>query len=566
MLTLIVLVGFQPLRSAAVDSTSALADLRMRLDALYSSAPYRSSKISAKVISLKTGAVLYQRDADQNLTPASTTKLFSTAGLYAKLGQGATLRTEVRTNGKVDAQGTLQGDLYLVGCGDALLTTSDIDALADDLDRLGIKRITGGVYGDGSMFDQVVHRAQYSGDNEDVEALPPITALSLQRGGLAVVVSASRTGIVHIQPLPASDGVEVVSDVHVFIPKAAKKKRGTASADNSPSKKDPRAKGAPAKKSGRKRAHFQLESEESLIDRVGDAPRVRHPRSRAARRPVARVHASSTVLPSGIQRIVVQGAVAPGTSTTLYVNMTKPAVATAGVLRQRLRARGVVIDGAVAERAPTSNASTLALVKRPLRDFASVVNKRSDNYLAEHIFKMCGAASGVRPSSAAASVQSIVRSLDSLGVPRMGCSFNDGSGLSRRNVVSASTQVALLQRIIKQPWADEYRSTLAVAGIDGTIRKRMIGTVAANNVQAKTGTLRNVSALTGYATTRDGELLAFSFISNGSSVSSFKYTEDVAATTLAAFSWNGFSTNNSVIMPTSPAETSQDKVTVEPHE
>ncbi|MFN5874661.1 MAG: D-alanyl-D-alanine carboxypeptidase, partial [Ignavibacteria bacterium] len=62
------------------------------------------------------------------------------------------------------------------------------------------------------------------------------------------------------------------------------------------------------------------------------------------------------------------------------------------------------------------------------------------------------------------------------------------------------------------------------------------GTYAANNVHAKTGTLRNVSALAGYVVTRDGEPLAFSFISNGNSVSSYKYTEDMAALILASFS------------------------------
>ena len=67
----------------------------------------------------------------------------------------------------------------------------------------------------------------------------------------------------------------------------------------------------------------------------------------------------------------------------------------------------------------------------------------------------------------------------------------------------------------------------------------MHGTPAANNVTAKTGTLRNVSSLTGYVTTADGELLAFCFMSNGPAVGSYKQLENVAAATLAGFSYGG---------------------------
>ncbi|MEY2720148.1 MAG: hypothetical protein RLZZ273_1514, partial [Bacteroidota bacterium] len=105
----------------------------------------------------------------------------------------------------------------------------------------------------------------------------------------------------------------------------------------------------------------------------------------------------------------------------------------------------------------------------------------------------------------------------------------------------------LLKSIAMQPWAQEFKSTLAIAGSDGTIRKRLTGTYAAHNVHAKTGTLRNVSALAGYVVTRDGEPLAFSFISNGNSVSSYKYTEDMAALILASFSRNASTTGQ---MPT----------------
>lgn len=516
----------------AIDSVGAIMDLRQKLDKLYTAAPYRSGLVSAKVISLRTGETLYERNADKPLTPASTTKLFSTATLYALRGAGAELVTDVRIDGTIDASGVLRGDLYLVGCGDALLSVSDIDALADNLQRMGIKRITGTIYGDGHLFDGIVNRARYSGDNEDVEPLPPITALTLQRGGLSIIVSASRNGSVMINPLPASDGLEIVNAVQVA---SARARSGVRSPST---RRKGAVRGQRTTPKTRKRGRADLwPMYDSLSLGMGDAPRIRRrDGSRRVTRSVARVSASSSLLPNGVQRIVVSGRISPGTSTTVYTTLIRPAAATAGVLRQRLRTRGITVDGGAGERQHPATSSSVTSVRRPLVELASIVNKKSDNYLAEHVFKMCGAAAGARPSSAAASTQCVTRALDSLGVPRLGCVFNDGSGLSRRNLTSAATQVALLQRIASQPWAQEYRSTLAVAGNDGTIRKRLVGTYAANNVNAKTGTLRNVSALSGYVTTRDGEPLAFAFISNGNSVSAFKYTEDMAALLLASFS------------------------------
>jgi D-alanyl-D-alanine carboxypeptidase/D-alanyl-D-alanine-endopeptidase (penicillin-binding protein 4) len=217
--------------------------------------------------------------------------------------------------------------------------------------------------------------------------------------------------------------------------------------------------------------------------------------------------------------------------------MARPAFATAGVFAERLRAGGIIVDGGIDERRTPQSARLIAQFRRPFVDFASIVNKRSDNYLAEHVFKMVGAACGDHTNTAARAKRAMVETLDSLRVQRNGCWFNDGSGLSRRNVVSAATEVELLRQIHRQPWGREYRSTLAVGAYDGTIRGRMHGTPAANNVTAKTGTLRNVSALAGYVTTRDGELLAFAFISNGPYVGSYKGAENLAAVALASFSY-----------------------------
>lgn len=523
------------------DSTLALTLLQQRLDRIFNSPGYRPQGISARVMSLKTGRVLYERNPDLPLTPASTTKLFTTASLHWLAGPGSHLHTEARTNGVLESNGTLRGDLFLVGCGDAMLTVSDIEDLADRLIAAGVQRITGAVYGDGSRFDAVTNRAIYSEDREDVEATGQILALNINRGSIGFLVSASRAGIASVQPIPASDAISVESRVRVVAPRRKPAVRSRGSARPAP------------------RSTVRSRRKRSTNRRRGDAPEP--PRYR--RHSVARIHAQAIAGANGKTHYIVTGSISMGSSTVVYAQMTHPAAVVAGVLSQRLRAGGVDVSSAVGERACPLTSTVIAQTGRPLVDFTSVVNKRSDNHLAEHAFKMLGYRSGTMPSTAVASRAVVLRALDSMRVPHQGLLLNDGSGLSRRNVVSASTQVALLAACSRQPWAEEFRNTLAIAGFDGSIRRRMIGTPAMQNVRAKTGTLRNVSSLSGYVSTMDTEPLVFSFISNGPAVSSYKAAEDAAAIALASFTWRP--SGGPLMMRPAPGkiDSQKDKVTTE---
>jgi len=503
------------------DSTQALSVLRSRLDQIFTSPPYRSSRVGVMVWSISRSASIYERNSRQNLTPASTTKLFSTASYYQVSGGRAIISTDVKTDGVLESDGTLRGNLYIVGHGDALLSVNDLEELADKVYALGIRHITGNIIGDGSAFDGQTNRAVYSGDYEDVQPLPPITALTVNKGSVAIIASAGKNGRVNVQTIPASDAFNVV--IATAPVRASTKHRGRSPVKHSPPKR---------KKKGRAGLYPN-----DNIERFGDAPSPPRAKRRRSKARGPRISVSSSTLPSGIQKFVVRGSPGANRTVTVYAAISRPAHATAGVFANRLRSGGIAIDGHIEERMCPTSARTLTTFARPFAEFASVVNKRSDNYLAEHVFKMVGAACGDHTTTAARAKRAVVDALDSLRVDRNGCLFNDGSGLSRRNQVCASTEVGLLRQVYHQDWGREYRSTLAVAAYDGTIRRRMSGTPAANNVTAKTGTLRNVSALAGYVTTRDGELLAFSFISNGPFVGSFKGMENLAAIALASFSY-----------------------------
>lgn len=120
----------------------------------------------------------------------------------------------------------------------------------------------------------------------------------------------------------------------------------------------------------------------------------------------------------------------------------------------------------------------------------------------------------------------------------------DGSGLSRRNLVPATEFVDLLAAVRAEPWFATWYAALPIAGqperfVGGTLRSRMAGTPAAGNVHAKTGSLTGVSGLSGYVTSADGRLLAFSILLNNYLTASVKALEDQIAVALAGYREDG---------------------------
>ena len=85
----------------------------------------------------------------------------------------------------------------------------------------------------------------------------------------------------------------------------------------------------------------------------------------------------------------------------------------------------------------------------------------------------------------------------------------DGSGLSRRDTISAETVLTVLRHMHDPAGTSPFVTALPIAGVDGTLSERMRNTLAAGNVRAKTGTMSNIRSLAGYVKTRDGETLAF---------------------------------------------------------
>ncbi|MFP4527685.1 MAG: D-alanyl-D-alanine carboxypeptidase/D-alanyl-D-alanine-endopeptidase [Candidatus Kapaibacterium sp.] len=497
---------FTPADSARVISNFA-KEIELALDDKYISA----SETGLAIYSLDARRFYYQKNIDKALTPASTTKLITSFTAFARLGKDFRLRTRVYTDAFTIGDSVLRGNLYLVGRGNAMLGVSDIEYLADQLGRYGIRRIEGDICADDTYFDSITDRKDYSGDADHVVVLPPVTALGIERNIATVLVnSGARAGdYVDVQLIPDSD---------MFSRWITAKVRGYGKSylDNE--------------------GDLQFGSvENNQVRRAGDEEYIA---SAAAARRTVRV--SSKLLESGKQHFTVRGYLYPNKTVSYRYHILEPALAAAGTLRNRLESGGIAVTGEtrikpLAEADSGRYLTLLAEFSRPMLDMIYELNKESDNFLAEHLFKIIGAEVGKSPKTSDDTRITTIRTLDSLGVPFKGCLVNDGSGLSRRNLLTVHTLIEILKKSEKMRFGLEFDSTLALAGIDGTLEKRMGGTMAESNLHAKTGTLRNVSALAGYVRTRDGERLCFAFLFRGRYVSHYKDVEDKLGAIMSQF-------------------------------
>ncbi len=176
-----------------------------------------------------------------------------------------------------------------------------------------------------------------------------------------------------------------------------------------------------------------------------------------------------------------------------------------GTLRTAYRVEGDAVPSPVAE--PLAR-----VTPPPLLDDLATINKASQNLHAELVLRRVGAAGG--DPSVGGGLTVVESMLTRAGVPRTGYDFSDGSGMSTYNRVAPRAMIAFLRWTTTQPWAAEFRATLPVGGVDGTIARRFVGSPLAGKVSAKTGGLNATSALSGWMTAKSGRELCFAFFSN----------------------------------------------------
>jgi D-alanyl-D-alanine carboxypeptidase/D-alanyl-D-alanine-endopeptidase (penicillin-binding protein 4) len=478
----------QPSRDAAL-----LADLRADINRVIRGAGFRSDRWGVIVVSLTRGDTLYALEPDLPLAPASNAKLFTSATALYYLGADFRFNTFLLTDGAIE-DGILKGDLVLYGTGDPTFSddfggrTSVFESFADSLTALGIREIQGEIVGDASYFRGPGTARGWQENYIDAAYAAPASALSFAENIATVRVQpAERAGWRPVITLiPGGEGIAIVNQ-------------------------------AMTTAGGRASIQAVRSAYEGPLTVQGRIPRT--------------------------SRGVVRS-----------VPVSDPPRYAAAVLREILMNRGIVVSGGVrsvqrAEDSPVTGRSVFAPAfdqaapirvlavhnSPPLLDILTIVNKRSHNMFAEQSFRAVG-----RVAAGEGSVEGGARAVRHLLAETSAdtslVDLYDGSGLSALNRVTARSVVQLLAFVSQSPIWDAFWSTLPEAGaVDGL--RRMQRTSAEHNLRAKTGTLNNVSALSGYVRSANGEQLAFSILANNvPSTWKAKRVEDAIGARLASFS------------------------------
>ncbi|HET7216440.1 MAG TPA: D-alanyl-D-alanine carboxypeptidase/D-alanyl-D-alanine-endopeptidase [Vicinamibacterales bacterium] len=470
---------------AAAKPGSHVTALRRDLTAVFSAPIMERGSWAVDVRSLDTGEEIYALDAQRLMMPASNMKILTTAAAAEVLGWNYRFATALETSAPIEA-GVLKGDLFIRGTGDPTINSREGRALAilaewtTALRALGIVQIDGRIVGDDQAFDDEGIGQGWAWDYLQFGYAAPVGALEFNENMAALVVRpGAQPGESAQATLSAGAGLRVVSRVRTV------------------------AAGAEAAIGYRRRLDEPVLEVSGTI--AAGAP--------AEERTVAVVN-----------------------PTLFFAQSVKDALIARGVA---VAGDAVDIDDIAAELAtqPAARRVLASTTSPTLAAIATVLMKVSQNLYAETLVKTVGAARGGLGTFEGGSA-AIRSTLASWGIPDDGYVIADGSGLSRYNYVTASTLTTVLERMYKDAkHRDAFMATLPVAGKDGTVTGRMRRTRAEGNAAAKTGSISNVRALSGYVRTRDGEMLVFSILANDFVIPSATVTwiADLAVEHLANF-------------------------------
>jgi serine-type D-Ala-D-Ala carboxypeptidase/endopeptidase (penicillin-binding protein 4) len=482
---MLALVACAPARPAAAPASGTLAALGPEIQRTFDDTAFAHAHWGVVVRSLSTGETVYRRNGEKLFIPASNVKLITGATALEALGPDFRHRTEIAAAGAVQG-GVLRGDLLVRAGGDPTISArfhadarTPFRAWADSLRSRGVVRIAGAIVAIDDYFDDVPYGRGWTWDDLHRAYSAPIAGLQLDEGSFRLQLFPGR-----VVGAPALVSLDPPTGHVRVLNHAVTVAAGQA-------------------------AHLAFGYDEADM-------------------------------------LVVTGQVPHDTiALEVSVAVREPVRYFVTVLRETLREAGIQVDGPALvwgdreEQAatPPRYAPLFVHHSAPLREIIPAFMKPSQNQMAEMVLKTLGRE--LRGEGSAAAAGEVIDSMFAAWqLPPERLLLADGSGLSRYNFTSPDLLLALLERMTHSPNWDVWYPSLTIAGIDGTLRNRMRDTPAEANVHAKTGTLANVRALSGYVTTADGERLIFSMIVNGHALTAADADRLVDATLarLAGFS------------------------------
>jgi len=224
--------------------------------------------------------------------------------------------------------------------------------------------------------------------------------------------------------------------------------------------------------------------------------------------------------------LTINGGMRRNSSRTYSVNIENPPLFSAIMLCEKLNDKGIKIKGTPGFGEKPENTIEIASSGAEIGKVISLINKNSDNFLAECLFKSLGAHFSNEEGNSFYATQSVLTYLNKNNLVNEQISIVDGSGISRYNEVTTGSIIALLEKIyLDEKQFESYYNSLSIAGVDGTLGNRLYGTFAENNFHAKTGTLRGVSSLSGFVKSKSGEDLIISILMEFNSGKNTKYKQ-----------------------------------------
>ena len=457
--------------------SEAVQRLQAKIEATLNDPSLVSSNVGMKVVSLVTGEVLYQKDAEKLYHPASTMKLITAAAALVKLGPNHRFRTTLYAD-RLEGNRVL-GNIYLKGGGDPVFDSNDLEKMVERLVEMEAKDLQGAIVVDETDFDAIRRGKGWMWDDGPIGGyFSHLSALTINRNG------------VHLRISP---GTKVGDPVRVHL--------------------DPPTQ------------YMKIVNEATTVA-ASEEVRVKIKRKNGS--------AEENVL-------MINGAMAIGQAEMKRrVDVLDPALYCGTLLREMLAKRGVTLQGTVRYgEVPEETVEIIQHVSPALSRILWEMNKPSDNLIAELLLKTIGAEIKGTPGTGEKGLRAINEFLGEIGMEAASYALADGSGVSRYNLVTASLLTDLLVYMFRNfAVMPEYLASLPVGGVDGTLTRRMRGMSAEGVLRAKTGTLRGITTLAGYTVTADRETVAFSILVSNylGSASSRRTLQDKIGDILTRFS------------------------------
>ncbi len=450
-----------------------LPEVQNKIQTVLTRPELRRGQVGIKIVSLDTGKTVFETNAEKYFMPASNMKSYTIAAALERLSPDFRFVTSVYAPAPPDVNGVIRGDLTVFGRGDVSFSTAfyegdyykGLDALAQKIAQSGVKRIEGNLVGDDNYFTGNAIPSGWEWDDLQWYYGAEISALPVNDN--AVDLSIKPTSInapCAVQVLPANMVMKIVN-------------RCATSA------------------TGAKR---DLQVVKKLDQNI--------------------IEISGTMAVDDKKGF--QG----------YIAISRPAQLFVEMLRALLIQKGVVITGQnrlanakdktiFVAASSTPQVEITKLESPPLSLIAAKTLKPSQNTYTETILRALGEQVGdktdAKKESAERGLEVVHNFLLQAGIPADSVIQYDGSGLSRHDLVTPSSAVQLYTFMSKSRYAIVWRDALTIGAVDGTLQNRFKGTLAAGNVRGKTGTIAQVSSLSGYLNSASGEKFVFSIIVNG---------------------------------------------------